>query len=163
LEDNHLIELPADLSKYLFHIQNLNLNGMDFSNFMAVVTSLTTMPQLKSLYITLNEEDQVDLIMRWLPDLEFLNGLPVERDDLIGEGSLGAGDEEGSLKDRSTSRLRHEPVNEIPEVDDEHLTSSSDEDLQRHSSSCSPGIEPDSSNGTDISRTKDALDPTEVS
>ena len=37
---------------------------------------------LKSLYIDLQEEDQVDLIMRLLPDLEYLNGLPVDRDAL---------------------------------------------------------------------------------
>ena len=36
---------------------------------------------LKSLYINLQEEEQVDLIMRNLPDLEYLNGLPVDRDD----------------------------------------------------------------------------------
>ena len=40
------------------------------------------MPSLRSLYINLQEEDQVDLLMRLLPDLEYLNGLPVDRDAL---------------------------------------------------------------------------------
>lgn len=44
--------------------------------------SLATLPSLKSLYINLFEEEQVDLIMRYLPDLEFLNGLPVDREAL---------------------------------------------------------------------------------
>jgi hypothetical protein len=38
------------------------------------------MPRLTSLFINLHEEDQVDLVMRVLENLEFLNGLPVERD-----------------------------------------------------------------------------------
>lgn len=41
---------------------------------------------LESLYINLHTEDQVDLIMRILEDLKFLNGLPVERDMLDEEG-----------------------------------------------------------------------------
>jgi hypothetical protein len=44
--------------------------------------SLATLPNLKSLYINLFEESQVDVIMRQLPELEFLNGLPVDREAL---------------------------------------------------------------------------------
>ena len=40
------------------------------------------MPRLISLNINLEAEDQVDLIMRLLPNLEVLNGLDVERDAL---------------------------------------------------------------------------------
>ncbi len=32
--------------------------------------------------MNLQTEDQVDLIMRLMPNLEYLNGLPVERDGL---------------------------------------------------------------------------------
>lgn len=38
------------------------------------------MPKLRSLYINLHEECQVDLIMRNLKHLEFLNGLKVEQE-----------------------------------------------------------------------------------
>jgi len=51
-----------------------------FDDFAKVVRSLATMPALRSLYINLEEEDQVDLLMRLLPELEYLNGLPVDRD-----------------------------------------------------------------------------------
>ena len=34
------------------------------------------------MYINLTEEDQVDLIMRLLPDLQYLNSLPVDREAL---------------------------------------------------------------------------------
>ena len=44
--------------------------------------ALATLPNLKSLYVNLFEEAQVDLIMRVLPELEFLNGLPVDREAL---------------------------------------------------------------------------------
>ena len=37
---------------------------------------------LRSLYINLQEEVQVDMLMRSLPDLEYLNSLPVDRDVL---------------------------------------------------------------------------------
>lgn len=46
------------------------------------------MPNLKSLFINLHEEDQVDLVMRTLEDLDFLNGLPVERDILDSDEDL---------------------------------------------------------------------------
>ena len=54
---------------------------MEFRDFSSAVDSLATMPTLKSLYITLNEEEQVDLIMKKMVSLEFLNGLPVEREE----------------------------------------------------------------------------------
>jgi len=46
------------------------------------VKSIATLPVLRSLYVNLQTEDQVDLIMRHLPNLEYLNGLPVDREAL---------------------------------------------------------------------------------
>ena len=54
--------------------------------------SLATMPNLKSLFINLHEEEQVDLVMRTLEDLEYLNGLPVERDILEDQEGEESGD-----------------------------------------------------------------------
>ena len=50
-----------------------------------VIESLNSIPNLESLYINLHEEEQVDLVMRILTDLQYLNGLPVERDMLEDE------------------------------------------------------------------------------
>ena len=61
-------------------VANLNLQNISLDDFTQTVRSLGSMPALRSLYVNLAEEDQVDLIMRLLPDLEFLNGLPVDRD-----------------------------------------------------------------------------------
>ena len=55
---------------------------MAFNDFEQSVQSIATLPQLRSLYINLQTEDQVDLIMRYLPNLEYLNGLPVDREAL---------------------------------------------------------------------------------
>ena len=52
------------------------------------------MTNLKSLYINLHMEEQVDLVMRTLDELEELNGLPVERDLIDGEGEDAEGEEE---------------------------------------------------------------------
>ena len=46
------------------------------------MSALSTLPMLKNLQIDLQQEEQVDLLMRKLPDLEFLNSLPVDRDAL---------------------------------------------------------------------------------
>jgi hypothetical protein len=42
-----------------------------------MVQSLYSIPNLRSLYINLTIEEQVDYIMRSLPNLLYLNGLPV--------------------------------------------------------------------------------------
>lgn len=44
---------------------------------------------LKNLYINLSQEEQVDYILKKMPNLAYLNGLPVDRDDLYGgEGMI---------------------------------------------------------------------------
>jgi hypothetical protein len=73
--------LPDNLANW-HSIANLNLSNIQIESFEKAVRSLATLPSLKSLYINLFEEEQVDLIMRYLPDLEFLNGLPVDREAL---------------------------------------------------------------------------------
>ena len=81
LSNNNFTRLPIDMSK-LHKVENLNLQNIEFSDFSQCVKSLATMPALRSLYINLTEEEQVDLIMKNLPNLEYLNGLPVDRDDV---------------------------------------------------------------------------------
>lgn len=56
------------------------MSGINFPDFEGMVRSLATMPKLTNLYISLQEEEEVGLIIRTLPGLEFLNGLAVERD-----------------------------------------------------------------------------------
>ena len=84
LSNNQFQSLPSDLSA-LKSVANLNLQNIVFDDFERCVESLGTLPALRSLYINLQTEDQVDLIMRILPNLEYLNGLPVDRDALEDE------------------------------------------------------------------------------
>ena len=49
------------------------------------------MPLLRSVYLNLQEEEQVDMLMRQLPDLEYLNGLPVDRDALEDDDEVADG------------------------------------------------------------------------
>lgn len=66
------------------------------------------MPNLKSLFINLHEEEQVDLVMRTLEDLEYLNGLPVERDildDQEGDESDDLGEDLGEEEEDGGRRV----------------------------------------------------------
>ena len=50
-------------------------------NFEEVIDSLLTVPNLKSLYVNLEHEEQVDDLMKKMVGLEFLNGIPVEHEE----------------------------------------------------------------------------------
>jgi Leucine-rich repeat (LRR) protein len=81
LSNNLFTRLPPDLSSWKF-LANLNLTGIVFENFHLSIKAVATLPNIKSLYLNLSEESQVDFIIKHLPKLEFLNGLPVDRDTL---------------------------------------------------------------------------------
>ena len=59
LSNNNFTSLPKDMSK-LTKVGNLNLQNVQLDDFGAAIASLATMPVLRSLYINLQEEDQVD-------------------------------------------------------------------------------------------------------
>lgn len=97
-------------------IQNLNLNGVAFADFEREVEALAALPSLRSLYANLKDEGQVDIIMKTLVDLEFLNGLPVEREYLEEPDSFGTDDE--SEQESGTSGLKGAgSIREVPEED----------------------------------------------
>jgi Leucine-rich repeat (LRR) protein len=76
--------LPGDLSA-LSNLVEFNLNGNPIDDIEAAVDSLQTMGNLKELHINLHEEEQVDYLLRSLQQLEYLNGLAVEREALFNE------------------------------------------------------------------------------
>ena len=70
----------------LGHISEFNINGNPIEDIEQAVDALQTMgPGLKVLWINLHEEEQVDYLLRTLGDLEYLNGLAVEREALFNE------------------------------------------------------------------------------
>jgi hypothetical protein len=61
------------------------------------------MPNLKVLFINLHEEEQVDYLLRSLPNLEYLNGLAVERDALFNDEN----EEEEELEEASFAQVQN--------------------------------------------------------
>ena len=76
--------------------------------------ALAGLPNLRSLYATLEDEGQVDIIMKTLEDLEFLNGLPVEREYLEEPDSFGT-DEDPEQESGDEGLQRAESIREVPE------------------------------------------------
>ena len=65
LADNLFTVLPTDLSSWE-QVTKIQLSNVNFEDFETAVHALSTMPSLKSLFINLHEEPQVDLIMHML-------------------------------------------------------------------------------------------------
>lgn len=112
---------------------NLNLNGNHFTSFKDAILSLKTLPQLKSLYMNLYREDQVDLIMRTLPNLEFLNGLKVERDildddDHLQQNQIDEEWEEGNVSSPNHQQLKREQIVNIYTINSAGRQEDDDED-----------------------------------
>ncbi len=56
-------------------IESLNLNNNLIKDVMQTAICLKSLPNLKALNMNLNSEEEVDFLIRTLPQLEFLNGL----------------------------------------------------------------------------------------
>ena len=52
----------------------MNLNNNNFEDLYSVIDVLSTFPHLKSLFINLALEQEVDYVLKMLPNLQFLNG-----------------------------------------------------------------------------------------
>ena len=74
LAENRIKSLPNDLSM-LRSIESINLNNNLIKDVMGTAVALKSLPRLKALNINLNSEEEVDFLIRTLPNLEFLNGL----------------------------------------------------------------------------------------
>lgn len=108
--------MPGDLTKIFPSLLNLNINGNEIadSEFEDLVQALHTIPNLESLYINLHQEDQVDLVMRVLTNLKYLNGLPVEHDMLEDEEGEEEQDEVQRVEDGdSPEQQSSEEINDL--------------------------------------------------
>ena len=108
LEDNEITEVPRSFVIGAPQLEILNLNGNELGQFERAVDTIKEFKHLKSLFLNLVEESQVDYVMRTLSELEELNGLPVER-DLVDES-----DGEGDGSEQEVDRF--EDLGEIKEV-----------------------------------------------
>ena len=94
LSNNLISNIPSQLWQFLPNLESINLNNnqipQEEDQFAEVVNELSKIGSqntndeagLKSLFINLTREQQVDFILRKLPRLEFLNGLAVDREEL---------------------------------------------------------------------------------
>ena len=89
LQSNNLRELPECLPLVLPNLQLINLNNNPLEEVLAVADVLAGCPQLKSLFIALSVEEEVDYVLKKLPRLEYLNGLAIDREEIEGAG-MGA-------------------------------------------------------------------------
>jgi len=69
----------------LVQITDLNISGNPIEDLVAVIESLQTMPRLENHQINLHLEEEVDYLLRQLPELKILNNIPVERDAIYSE------------------------------------------------------------------------------
>lgn len=93
LSDNEIQKLPSDLT-CLTQVQELNLSGNPLVNLQSAVEALAGMSALESLQVNLHLEEEVDFLLRTLPNLKVLNGLPVERDAIFSSGSEDEADDQ---------------------------------------------------------------------
>lgn len=120
LSNNAMKNLPSNMS-CLLKLDTLNINGNVFENTYNTIDRLTSLPRLSNLQINLNEEEQVDYIMKQLPTLEYLNGLFVERDDEEEEEEEDEDEEQVHIKaenaqdDQPVSHVQTQPPPVIEE------------------------------------------------
>ena len=94
---------------------------MIFNDFQREIKALSVLPNLRSLYVNLEDEPQVDIIMKTLEELEFLNGLPVEREYLEEADSFGTDEDFKKDPDIASS------IREVPEEE----SNASSDNIQR--------------------------------
>lgn len=105
LSNNYIREVPANLPLVLTRLESINLNNNGISQepevFNSVIDILAQIGVggedysggLKALFINLTREEQVDYILKQMPQLEFLNGLAVDRDELYSNEEAGSDEE----------------------------------------------------------------------
>lgn len=93
----------------------INLIDNDLNPFEKAVLDLSKMPSLTSLHLNLHEETQVDLVIKNLPNLKYLNGELIDREELQNESSA-----------EQSFQSNQEKFNSINEVEEEQEGSEKD-------------------------------------
>ncbi len=77
LSDNQISKIPKNIGECVPNVQFLNINNNRISpdKILSVIDSLSFIRGLEALMINLNQEEQVDYILKKMPRLLYLNGL----------------------------------------------------------------------------------------
>lgn len=105
LEGNYTEMLPDSIGEFLPNLKTLNLNEMNFVDFEDTIEKLSALTSLTRLNLQINEEAQVDIIVSGIPQLDYLNGLPIEKQ------TVDAVQIEEDI-DEDTDELEREPIYE---------------------------------------------------
>ena len=84
LQFNNLTYIPESLAHLLPSLSILNLNNNPFPDVYAVVDVISGISTLRSLFMSLTLEEEVDYVLKKLPQLEYLNGLAIDREEIEG-------------------------------------------------------------------------------
>ena len=79
------------------------------------------MPNVKDIKMNLYNEEHVDYIMRVMPQLQFLNGLPVERDEEESPEKVGGESMVSDMRPQSR-RMNEITASEIPMMNKDQTT-----------------------------------------
>lgn len=112
LSDNCITQLPKDLSM-LKEVYEVNLIDNDLSPFESAVVALSTMPSLSHLHLNLHEEQQVDFVIKTLPNLLVLNGEDIDREELQNES------ESEHRYDTEPQDTNNDQIKQIKELEEE--------------------------------------------
>ena len=115
LSNNLLRDIPIELADACPNLELINLNNNPLipELFEQHVDQLARLTHLKSVFLTLTEEEQVDLILRKIPNLQSLNGLAVDREELYN----GEEEEEEEEDDEEEQReVHHESKQDVMDM-----------------------------------------------
>lgn len=71
LRSNKLTSIPEKINQ--LKLTKLDISENDIENLAEACKTLSTLPNLKSLFIDINDDDDVEIVIQNLPNLEYLN------------------------------------------------------------------------------------------
>merc|ERR1719247_3699467 len=101
IHGNRLHMLPPDMSG-LRRLEKIDIRGNDFRDIPDVASALSTLPNLKHLFMTLKAEADEDALFSFLPKLETINGtsIPQPSSAMGPERETGAGAEATAISEQ---------------------------------------------------------------
>ena len=114
----NITQLPPDLSEFK-NLVYLDLSNNPISDYKKVGQSLSTLENLKELRIDLTTVDNVEIILRNLPNLKMLNDKPIQS-NLFSNENENSENENFNQNDNNSSNNINNNNNEIIAEENEY-------------------------------------------
>jgi len=111
----NITQLPPDLSEFK-NLVYLDLSNNPISDYKKVGQSLSTLENLKELRIDLTTVDNVEIILRNLPNLKMLNDKPIQS-NLFSNENENSENENFNQNDNNSSNNINNNENEYEQKD----------------------------------------------